>query len=102
MAKVKKLILVTADWAPLGGKVKKIVERIAREKGVELEERVEDWVFLKEHGEKDELGGADVPQVFVEREDGTIEHVMTKLPLDERGKPDEEKAARIVEEALGS
>jgi len=57
-------------------------------------------MFLSKYGEKDELGGTDVPQVFVE-EEGQVAHILTKVPLDDRGKPNFEEARRRIAAALG-
>ena len=102
MAKPVKVILVGAKWAPFHGKLKRICERVASEAGVDFEERIEDWVFLTKYGEKDELGGADIPQVFVEYDDGTIVHVMTKVPLNEQNRPDFAKAEELLRAKLSA
>ncbi len=101
MCKPKRLIVVTASYDPLRRKVMRVVNKVASERGLEVEVREEDWVFLVRHGEKDELGGAPIPQVFVECEDGTIRHALTRIPLDERGKPDPQAAERAIVSALG-
>ena len=95
----KKLVVVTTDWAPFSSKLIRICKEEAEKAGVELEVRKDDWIYLKRHGELDELGGADVPQVFLE-EEGEVKHVLTKVPLSEEGKPDFEKAREIVARAL--
>jgi len=97
----KRLILVTTDWAPFSGKLRRICEEEAGKARVEFEVRKDDWTFLSKYGEKDELGGTDVPQVFVE-EEGRITHVLTKVPLDERGRPDFEEARRRIAGALSA
>ena len=96
----KKLIVVTASYDPLRKRILRIVNKVASQKGLEVEVREEDWVFLTEHGEKDELGGASMPQVFIEYEDGSIKHVLTRIPLNERGKLDNEAAESIILNAL--
>lgn len=97
--KARKIILVGAPWATFNDKLKKICQEVAAEKGLEFEERVEDYIFLMRYGEKDELGGADIPQVFVELEDGTVKHVLTRVPV--RGvEPDFEEARRRILAAL--
>lgn len=100
MSKPKKIIIVGASWASFHNKLKRICEEIAEEKGLEFEEKVEDFVFLSKYGEKDELGGADIPQVFIEYDDGTIKHVLTKVPV-VGSQPDFEAARRVILEALG-
>ena len=95
----KKLVLVTADWAPFSGKVERLCKETAEKLGVELEVRKEDWIYLSRHGEKDELGGYDIPQIFVE-EEGKVKHLLTRVPLTSEGRPDFETVRRIIEEAL--
>ncbi len=102
MKKIKKIIVVTAQWEPLSSRVLKIGSQIGEKCGLDIDKKAEDWSFLKKYGEKDELGGADIPQVFIELEDGSIIHVLTKLPLTEEGKADEEKAEKIIEEKISS
>jgi hypothetical protein len=99
MGKAVKLIFVGADWAPFNDKLKRICQEVASARNVGFEERSEDYVFLAKYGEKDELGGADVPQVFVELDDGTIRHVLTKVPIVGTS-PDFELARRRLEESL--
>lgn len=96
----KKLIVVTASYDPLRKRILRIVNRVASQKNLEVEIKEEDWIFLTEYGEKDELGGASIPQVFIEYEDGSIRHVLTRIPLNEIGKPDNEAALDIILSAL--
>ena len=100
MSAPKKVIVATASYDPLRKRILKIVRKIVNETGLELEIKEEDWVFLTKYGEKDELGGASIPQVFIEYEDGTIKHVLTRIPLNERGKPDNEAAEEIIRNAI--
>ncbi len=100
MAKPKKIILVGANWASFHNKLKRICKEIADEKGLDFEEKIEDFVFLTKYGEKDELGGADIPQVFIEYDDGTIKHVLTKVPV-VGSQPDFEAARKVILKALG-
>ena len=102
MKKIKKIIVVTAQWDPLSSRVLKIASKIAEKYGLDIDKKEEDWIFLKKYGEKDELGGADIPQVFIELEDGSIIHVLTKLPLTEEGKTKKKKAEKIIEEKISS
>lgn len=95
----KKIVLVTTDWAPFADKVVKICEEEASKAGVPFEIRKDDWIYLTRYGEVDELGGADVPQVFIEKE-GRVIHVLTRIPIDSGGKPDLEAARRKILEAL--
>lgn len=96
----KKVLLVTATWAPFDKKLRRLCKEVAEEVGAEFEVREEDWVFLTKYGEKAETGGADIPQTFVILEDGTVIHAFTKIPLDERGKPDPKRAREILLEKL--
>lgn len=96
---VRKIVVVTADWEKLSGLVKKACEEAAKELGVEVKELKEDWDYLVQHGVKDEYGGIDIPQVFLEFEDGSVKHVLTRIPLNEDGKPDVEGAVRTIVEA---
>lgn len=95
----RRLVLVTTDWAPFSDKVAKICEEEAAKVGVQFEIRKDDWIYLTKYGEVDELGGADVPQVFIESE-GRVVHVLTRVPLDINGKPDFEEARRRIANAL--
>ena len=96
----KKLILVSAEYHPLHKMLYRLCEEAAKEAGVEFEYRKEDYVFLSEHGKKDEFGFAGIPQVFVEMSDGGVKLVLWEVPLDERLKPDKEKVKKILLEAL--
>jgi len=100
MAIPKKLIVVTASYDPLRKRILRIVNNVASQKRLEVEVKEEDWIFLTKYGEKDELGGASIPQVFIEYDDGSIRHVLTRVPINERGKPDNEAAERIILDAL--
>lgn len=95
----KKLVMVTTEWAPFSDKLSKICEEEASKLGIEFELRKEDWIYLTRYGEVDELGGADVPQVFVEKE-GKVMHILTKVPIDSRGMPDFEAARQRIAKAL--
>ena len=101
MNKPKKIILVSAEWAPFHSKLRRICEDVASRNNLEFEEKIEDWMFLKKYGEKDELGGSDIPQVFLEYEDGSVKHVLTKVPLKE-GKPNFDEAKRMIESSISS
>jgi len=96
---VRKIVVVTADWEKLSSLARKACEEAAKKLGVEVEERKEDWDYLTQYGDKDEYGGVDLPQVLLEFEDGSVKHVLTRLPLSEAGKPDVEEAVRIIVEA---
>lgn len=103
MARPIRIILVSADWEEASQLARRACEEASKLTGLELVERKEDWDFLTEHGAKDEYGGVDIPQVFLEYEDGRVVHVMTRVPLSQDGSPDVDAAVRaIVERARGS
>jgi len=94
---IRKLIIVTSEHDPLRSKIKKICNEIAEKYGVELDIKYEDWDFLRKYGEEDELGGYSFPQVFIEYDDGRIEHILTRIPLNNKGKLDRDLAMQIIE-----
>jgi len=95
----KKILLVTADWDNVRKYVEPICKSVASELGVDLEVRNEDYGFLVEHGEKDDFGGVEIPQVFVV--DGqNVKHVFTRIPLTTEGKPDVHGATEMLKKAL--
>lgn len=98
MAKVKKLILVTATHHPLHKIFNNLLEDLAEKLGVEKEVKIEDYVFLIKYGETDEFGMAGTPQLLVELDDGKIVPVLTQksMPLTGALKPDIDKAREIV------
>lgn len=98
----KKIIAVIADWEASSKYVKKIVEEVAKELNIELEIKQEDWEFLATHGKKDEFGGVEVPQVFLEDDKGNIKYIMSRVPLNEEGQPDLEKAKKILKESVST
>jgi len=101
--KVKKIILVSGTFHPLHAKAERVAKEVASELGIEFEMKLEDYVYLTEHGVKDELGFASIPQIFIELDDGTVKPVLWEFPLNEKLKPDIAKAkeqilSRIKEE----
>ena len=82
LAKVRKLILVTAKHLPQHRYFTKIAEELSKRLGCDLEIREEDYEFLSIHGDKDEFGMAWAPQLFVELDDGSIRLILSKLPID--------------------
>lgn len=93
MGKIKKLVLDTAEFHPLHKAWVKLAEKLAKELGVELEVKKEDYVYAIEHGLTDDLGMAALPQLFAELEDGTVKLVLGTYPFDPATtKPDEEMA----------
>ena len=102
MEKPLKIILVTADHHPYHRMWVEIADKVAKELGVELEIRKEDYLFLIEHGETDEYGMAWLPQLIAEYPDGKYEVLLSNLPLNERYKPDLAKAVSMaLERATG-
>ncbi len=91
---IKKFILVTADHHPHHRHFIKLLDRLASELNVDKEIRMEDYLFLIEHGETDEFGMAWVPQLLVEDTSGNIKPILTRMPFDARLKPDLEEAYR--------
>ncbi|MEM2007062.1 MAG: hypothetical protein QXG17_07240 [Sulfolobales archaeon] len=85
MAKLSKLILVTADHHPLHKYFKELAEELSKKYGVPLDVRVEDYLFLIEHGDTDEYGMAWLPQLLAELDSGEIVKVLTKPVLDSMG-----------------
>ncbi len=98
MAKVKKLILVTATHHPLHKLFSKLLDEMAEKLGVEKEVKYEDYMFLIKYGETDEFGMAGTPQLLVELDDGTVKPVLTQktMPLTSTLQPDVEKAREMI------
>lgn len=91
MGKIKKLILVTAEHHPLHKYFTMLTKKVADELKVDVEVREEDYLFLIEHGDTDELGMAWIPQILAELDDGKIILLLSKAPFDSELKPDLEK-----------
>lgn len=91
MSKLRKLILVTADHHPLHKYFMMLTDRVASELKVDKEVKYEDYLFLIEHGETDELGMAWLPQLLAELDDGRIVLLLSRAPFDTQLKPDLEK-----------
>lgn len=100
--KVSKVVLVTADHHPYHKLWSKLAERLSNTLGVSLEVRKEDYVYLVEHGDKDELGMSWLPQILVELEDGSVHWLLSQLPLNDNLQPDEDKAIEQMTEKLRS
>ncbi|MCR6691166.1 MAG: hypothetical protein MRT15_02120 [archaeon YNP-LCB-003-016] len=96
----KKIIVVSASWEEASKYVKKAVSELAKERGFEVEFKEEDYEFLDKYGVKNEYGGIDIPQVFIQDEEG-VKYVMSRVPLNERGQPDVNAAKKIILEAMG-
>ncbi len=102
MPKAVALIYVGAEWEKASTNVKRLCEAVSKDLGVTFEVKEEDYDFLMQHGEKDEFGGVNIPQIFVKYEDGSIKHVMDRIPLTSEGKSDNEGATRTLKAALGA
>lgn len=84
---VESIVIVIADWEERSKYMMQICEEVSKLKKIPLEVRKEDYEFLVNYGEKDEFGGVDIPQSFIRLKNGTVKHIMTKIPDDERGMP---------------
>jgi len=93
---VRKVIVVSSKTHPLHRFIEKLCEAVSEELKVPYEIKLEDYVFLTQYGAKDEYGFTFLPQVFVEYEDGKVELVLSEVPLNERLKPDLEKAKEEI------
>ncbi|MEM1550237.1 MAG: hypothetical protein QXO74_05820 [Candidatus Methanomethylicia archaeon] len=98
---VKKIIVVLASWEEASKYVRKAVTELAKEKGFEVEFKEEDYDFLDKYGVKNEYGGIDIPQVFIQNEKNEIKYVMSRVPLDDRGGPNIKEAKEIILRAMG-
>ncbi len=95
--KAKKLILVTSEAHPMHKAFVNVTDQLSKELGIDKEVRMEDYSFLTDYGEKDDLGMPWLPQLLVEFDDGKIVPVLTKMPLGADLKAD---SAKGKEEAL--
>ncbi len=82
MGRPKKVVLDTAEFHPLHRNWVNLAQTIAKELGVELEVKTEDYVYAISYGDKDDLGMAWLPQLFVEMEDGAVKLLMSQYPFD--------------------
>ena len=95
--KVSKVILVTAEHHPYHKFWRKLAEKLGDRIKTPVEIKIEDYVYLVEPGDKDELGMSWLPQILVELENNEVHWLLSQLPLDDRLQPDENKA---IEEML--
>lgn len=101
MARIVRIVLDTAEHHPLHKAWLKLAETLAKELGVELEVKKEDYVYAIEHGETDDLGMAWLPQLFAVLDTGEVKLVLSKYPFNpQTTKPDEEAALREAKEKL--
>jgi len=101
LARIVRIVLDTAEHHPLHKAWLKLAETLAKELGVELEVKKEDYVYAIEHGETDDLGMAWLPQLFAVLDTGEVKLVLSKYPFNpQTTKPDEEAALREAKEKL--
>ncbi len=100
MGKLSKLILVTADHHPLHRYFKELAEELGKKYGVPVEVRVEDYLFLIEHGDTDEYGMAWLPQLLGQLDTGEIVKVLTKPVLDSLGNISKENDLKASVESV--
>jgi len=100
VAKVKKLVLDTAEHHPYHKHWLEMAKSLAEQVGAELEVKVEDYVYAIEHGVTDEFGMAGLPQLMAELEDGRVVPLLHEVPLDASLNPDFERAKQLVLEKL--
>ena len=101
MAEIAKIILVDLPHHPYSKHWRKLAEKIAKELGVPLEVKNEDYVFAIEHGETDDLGMASLPQLFAQTEDGEIKLLLSRFPFNPATlQADPEEALKAVKERI--
>jgi hypothetical protein len=100
LANVKKLILVTAEHHPYHKQWVDMSKELAESLGVELEIKIEDYVFAIEHGVTDEFGMAGLPQLLVELADGSIRPLLHEIPLDSNFQLDFQAAKTLAIEKI--
>ena len=94
--------MATAEGAPLRRQAERVCRKVAEANNIKFDVISDDWEFLYKYGLRDEMGGIDLPQVFVELDDGTVKHVMTRLPLTDEGKIDIKAAEDLLLRAIRS
>jgi len=103
MPRVVKVILDTADFHPLHNAWVKLAETLAKELGVELEIKNEDYIYAIQYGETDDFGMAWLPQLFVQLDDGSVKLVLSRYPFDPATlKPSEELALKEARERINA
>jgi hypothetical protein len=98
--KVEKVVLVTADHHPHHKLWVKLAERLSKLINAPLEVKIEDYVYLVEHGDKDEFGMSWLPQILVELSDGSVHWILSRMPLNSALQPDEEAALKEMLDKL--
>lgn len=107
MPRLAKIVLDTTKHHPLHGAWLSLAESLAREYGVELEVKEEDYIFAMEYGDKDDIGMTWLPQLFAVLDDGTVKLILSQYPFDPKTtNPDPgmayEEAKRRLAEVTGS
>ena len=100
LSKPAKLVLVTAEHHPQHKLWLKLLEQLAEKTGLEKEVKIEDYVYLIEHGDTDEYGMAWLPQLLVELDDGSVKLLISRLPLNKNLQPDINEAEKQVLQKL--
>jgi hypothetical protein len=90
--RVSRVVIVTAEHHPYHKFWLKLADKLSKTVNAPLDVKIEDYVYLVEHGDKDELGMTWLPQILVETDDGRVYWLLSQLPLNERLEPSEEKA----------
>ncbi|MEM1627923.1 MAG: hypothetical protein QXP02_00230 [Desulfurococcaceae archaeon] len=96
MSRVVKVVVVTADHHPYHKLWLELAKRLGEKVNTPVEVKMEDYVYLVEHGDKDEFGMTWLPQILVETDDGKVYWLLSQLPLNDRLQPDEERALEIM------
>ena len=97
---IAKIIAVSSTAHPLHRFIEKLCKSLSAELNIPYEMKLEEYIFLTERGAKDEYGFAFLPQIFVQYNDGSIKLVLSEIPLNERLKPDLEKAKKNILEKI--
>jgi hypothetical protein len=98
--KVEGIIVVTADWEKGSVYALRVCEAVSKSTNIPVEIKKEDYDLLINFGEKDEFGGVDIPQIFLKLEGGSMKHIMTRTPDNDKGMPDIEQGIKRLEEAI--
>ncbi|MEM0340167.1 MAG: hypothetical protein QXN05_01295 [Acidilobaceae archaeon] len=101
MVKPSKIILVSAEFHPLHKDWLRLAQRLASSLGIDLEVKLEDYVFVNQYGEKDDFGMAWLPQLFLVLEENNVFLLLSQYPFDKTTlKPDESLAIQEVKKKL--
>ncbi|MGC9147990.1 MAG: hypothetical protein ACP5GI_00880 [Sulfolobales archaeon] len=101
MPRVVRVVLDDAKHHPQHKEFNELAKWLADLLKVELKIIEEDYVYVNEHGEKDEFGFGWLPQLFIETDSGEVIPVLTKIPFDPITlKPDLNEAKKQIEKML--